>query len=173
MTNYEMLINRDAVANEIGEDFAREWYDAPSYYWKRDPFGYGSADNTRFFAAARKMHEIWVKAWEDSKRDNCSFYNHITFDFGWWLFKQADVALLVPYGVAVSTPDGKIGVVTGKHILSGNYALEKVWVDFASGVSEVDPKDIRKANIPQSLMEYAKAAAMKELKDKCPLTKEG
>lgn len=173
MTNYEMLIDRNAVANEIGEDFAKEWYDAPSYYWSRDPFGFGSADNTRFFATARKMHEIWVKAWEDSKRDNCLFYDHIKFDFGWWLFKKADVALLIPEGAAVSTPDGKIGVVTKNRSMSGNYAFEGVWVDFASGVKDVDAKDVRKANIPPSLMEYAKAAAMKELKDKCPLAKEG
>lgn len=172
MTNYEMLINRDAVANEIGEDFAKEWYDATSYYWNRDAFGIGSADNSRFFAASRKMHEIWVKAWTDLKHDNCNFYDHITFDFGWWLFKKADVALFVTPGVAVTTPDGKIGITTNRYSLSGNYSFEKVWVDFASGVREVDPKNISKANIPQSIMEYAKAAAMKELKDKCPLTKE-
>ena len=173
MTNYEMLINRDAVAEEIGEDFAKEWYDTVSCYWKRDPFGFGSADNTRFFAAARKMHELWKVAWDASKNDHCGLYNHITFDFGWWLFKKADVALLIPEGAAVSTPDGKIGVVTKNRSMSGDYAFEGVFVDFASGVRDVDAKDVRKANIPQSLMEYAKAAAMKELKDKCPLAQEG
>ena len=170
MTNYEMLINRNAVANEIGEDFAKEWYDAPSYYWHRDAFG---TDNGMFFATARKMYETWCQVWSASKNYKDSYYSHITFDFGWWMFKKADVALLVTPNVAVTTPDGKIGVTTNRYSLSGNYAFENVWVDFASGVREVDPKNIRKANIPQSLMEYAKAAAMKELKDKCPLTKEG
>lgn len=170
MTNYEMLIDRNAVANGIGEDFAKEWYDAPSYYWHRGAF---ESDNSQFFATARKMFETWWQVWRASKNFGDSYYAHITFDFGWWLFKKADVALFVTPGVAVTTPDGKIGVTTNRYALSGNYALEKVWVDFASGVSEVDPKDIRKANIPQSLMEYAKAAAMKEMKDKCPLAKEG
>lgn len=170
MTNYEMLINRDAVVKEIGEDFAREWYDDRSYYWHRSAF---ESDNGQFFAVARKMFETWFQAWRTSKNFGDSYYAHITFDFGWWLFKKADIALLIPEGVAVSTPDGKIGVVTKNRSMSGNYAFEGVWVDFASGLRDVDAKNVRKANIPPSLMEYAKAAAMKELKDKCPLAKEG
>jgi hypothetical protein len=168
MTNYEMLMSHDAVANAYGDDFAKEWYDGVACYWNRGAFGSGSASNEKFFLAARDLHWRWLKAWEGSLR--AASYKHIVFDFGWWLFKEADAALLVPVGSTVTfTTNGMMGIVRG-HSLDGNYTLKEVCVEFSDGFRTIELTHIRKAKIPASLMELAKSLALKELKVQCPLT---
>ena len=167
MTNYEMLISHDAVANAYGDDFAKEWYDGVSYYWHRGAFDSGSASNEKFFLAARDLHRQWLEVWKS--HSNANSYKHITFDFGWWLFKEADAALLVPVGSTVTfTANGMMGIVRG-HSLNGNYTLKEVCVEFSDGSRTIDLTHIRKAKIPASLMELAKSLALKELKMQCPL----
>lgn len=170
MTNYEMLIDRNAVVSALGEEFAQEWYDGPAYYWHRDPFGCNSCNNSMFYGTARKMHETWLAAWNCNRFAKDGTYKHVTFDFGWWLFKNADTALLIPVGSTVSIKDGRMGIVI-PGALSGNYSLESVRVEIASGFVDVSPKDVHKSNIPNSLMELAKSLALKELKKECPILK--
>lgn len=168
MTNYEMLMSRDAVAIAHGDDFAKEWYDGASYYWSRGAFGSGHASNEKFFLDARNLHKRWLEVWQCNP--NSGSYKHITFDFGWWLFKEADAALLVPVGSMVTfTTNGMIGVVHS-YALDGNYTLKQVCVEFSDGFHTIELTHIRKAEIPASLMELAKSLALKELKGQCPLT---
>lgn len=170
MTNYEMLINRNAVVSAFGDEFAKEWYDGPSYHWRSSPFACGTCDNSRFYNAARKMHETWLAAWKCHKASKDESYKNVTFDFGCWLFKYADTALLIPVGSTVSIKDGRMGIVI-PGALSGNYSLENVRVEVASGFVDVSPKDVHMSNIPNSLMELAKSLALKELKKECPILK--
>lgn len=167
MTNYEMLMSHDTVANTYGDDFAKEWYDGVAYYWNRGAFGSGSASNEKFFLAARDLYKQWLEAWEGSP--HAALYKHITFDFGWWLFKEADAALLVPVGSTVTfTTNGMMGIVRG-HSLDGNYTLKEVSVEFSDGFRTIELTHISKAKIPASLMELAKSLALKEIKGQCPL----
>lgn len=178
LTNYELLFSSEKVEKECGAAFLKNWW-SPAF-GHADRLVFGNSDKVDpFWAAVRKMHDVWHGLWEEKSRP----YARVVFggdvDFGMWLAKQADVALLVPAGCPVRyARTGDVGEdVFGMtleptlQVFDGHYTVEQVRVETANGVCIWPVARVEPVKIPASMLDFAKAQALKELK--CPLMKKG
>lgn len=93
-------------------------------------------------------------------------------DFAGWLMKRADFALWVPEGTPVQLANGSFaGVVAGVADDFADDAYTVVSVDTDRGTAGWKAWQLARADIPQSILDYAKHLALRDFK--CPLAKGG
>lgn len=169
LTNYEMLFCAGKVEKEIGEKFRKDWWDP--VFREVDRRVFCEEAPKKFYAAARVMYVKWFKVWEAKGKP---WGDCVDMDFGTWLCKGADPGLLVPAGRPVKHVSSDVFGITLEpdvSVLSGNYTLEHVRVDTANGVCHWQAEHVVPMNLPQSMLDFAKAQAMKDFK--CPLLGKG
>jgi len=169
LTNYEMLFYASKVEKEIGERFRKDWWD--NTFLGADRRVFCKEAQEKFYAIAHRMHGVWLEVW---KAKGSPYGDCVDMDFGAWLCKGADPGLLVPAGRPVKHVSSDVFGITLEpdvSILSGNYTLEHVRVDTANGVCHWQVEHVVPVNLPQSMLDFAKAQAMKDFK--CPLLGKG
>ena len=178
LTNYELLLSVEEVQEECGAAFLKNWWDPVLRNSDKRVFG-NSDKPDPFWTVARKMHKVWHGLWEKKGRPYSATVSGGEVDFGLWLAKKADVALLIPAGCPVryvrkgDGGDDVFGMTLEPtlDVFDGNYTVEQVRVETARGVCIWSALRVEPVKIPLSMLDFAKAQALKEFK--CPMLKGG
>lgn len=174
LTNYELLFSGETVAKECGAEFLKNWWEPVFGRADRRVFCKDAANS--FWAVARKMYGVWHKLWELKGRPYNDVVSGGDVDFGLWLAKYADAALLVPAGRPVryarkdGESDGKVFGMTLEptlDVFNGNYTVESVRVETDAGMCTWPVDRVEPVRVPASMLAFAKAQALKEFK--CPM----
>ncbi len=174
LTNYELLFSPKEVEKECGTAFLENWWKPVFRRADRRVFCKDAADS--FWAAARKIYAVWHKLWELKGRPYGDVVSGGDVDFGLWMAKYADAALLVPAGrpVRYARRDGESGeevfgmtLEPALDVFNGNYTVETVRVETDAGVCTWPVDRVEPVRVPASMIAFAKAQALKELK--CPM----
>ena len=166
LTNYELLYSPGKVDEEIGERFRKAWWDRLLLGTDRRVFS--KEAHGEFYAVARKMHSAWLEVWT-AKGKPCGDSIGEP-DFGAWLCKGADPGLLVPVGHPVRHVGSDVFGMTlspDSTVLSGNYTLEHVVVDTATGICRWQVNDVEPVSLPKSMLDFARSQVMKGFR--CPM----
>lgn len=178
LTNYELLFYPGTVEKECGTAFLENWWKPVFGCADRRVFCKDAAGS--FWAVARKMHAIWYMLWEEKGRPYGDVVSGGDVDFGLWLAKRADAALLIPVGRPVRY--ARKGDESGEDVFGmtleptlsvfdGNYTVEQVLVETDRGVCTWPVDRIEPVRVPASMIAFAKAQALKEFK--CPVLAKG
>ena len=178
LTNYELLFSPEKVEKEYGAAFLENWWKPVLGRADRRVFCKDAAGS--FWAVARKMYAVWHKLWELKDRPYNDVVSGGDVDFGLWLAKYADAALLIPAGrpVRYARKDGESGgevfgmtLEPDLSVFNGNYTVELMRVETDAGVCSWPVDVVEPVRVPASMIAFAKAQALKEFK--CPLAKGG
>lgn len=180
LTNYELLFSAGKVEKECGAAFLKDWWDPAFGRADRRVFNKDSAGS--FWAVARKLYDVWHSLWEAKGRPYNDAVSGGDVDFGLWLAKYADAALLIPAGRPVrynrkgATGDSGEDVFgmtlePTLDVFNGNYTVEQVRVETDKGVCTWPVDRVEPVRVPASMIAFAKAQALKEFK--CPMLKGG
>ena len=177
LTNYELLFSPEKVEKECGAAFLENWWKPVLGCADRRVFCKDAAGS--FWAVARKMHAVWHRLWEMKDRPYGDVVSGGDVDFGLWLAKNADVALLIPVGrpVRYARRDDAGEDVFGMtlepslSVFDGNYTVGQVLVETDRGVCTWPVDRVEPVRVPASMIAFAKAQALKEFK--CPMLKGG
>ena len=135
LTNYELLFSGETVAKECGTAFMEYWWKPVLGRADRRVFCKDAAGS--FWAVARKMYAVWHKLWEQKGRPYGDVVSGGDVDFGLWLAKYADAALLIPAGRPVryarkegDSGEGVLGMTLepSLDVFNGNYTVEMMRV---------------------------------------------
>lgn len=177
LTNYELLFSGEAVAEEYGDAFLKNWWEP--VLGRADRRVFCKEATGSFWAIARKMHAVWHKLWEQKGNPYNDVVSGGDVDFGLWLAKKADAALLIPADCPVKYDrEGEAGddvfgmtLEPTLQVFDGNYTVGQVRVVTANGLCIWPADRVEPVKIPQAMLDFAKAQVLKELK--CPLMKNG
>lgn len=176
LTNYELLFSAAKVENECGEAFRKNWWDP--VFERADRRVFCENAHKSFWATARKLHNVWYSLWVERGRPYGGTLPDKGVDLGMWMAKDADVALLIPSGLPVryirdkeDTREDVFGMTLEPtlQVLDGNYSVRQVNVETDKGVCIWPVDKIEPVRVPASMLAFAKAQALRELK--CPLMK--
>lgn len=178
LTNYELLFSGETVEKNYGRAFLENWWKPVFGRADRRVFCKDAAGS--FWAVARKMYGVWHKLWELKGRPYNDAVSGGDVDFGLWMAKYADAALLIPAGRPVryirkdSESGGEVFGMTLEptlDVFNGNYTVESVRVETDAGMCTWPVDRVEPVRVPASMLAFAKAQALKEFK--CPLAKGG
>ena len=178
LTNFELLFSPEKVEKECGAEFLENWWKPVLRRADRKVFSKDAASS--FWTVARKMHDVWHKLWELKGRPYGDVVSGGDVDFGLWMAKYADAALLVPAGrpVRYSRKGSESGedvfgmtLEPNLSVFNGNYTVEMVRVETDAGICSWPIDRVEPVRVPASMLAFAKAQALREFK--CPLAKGG
>lgn len=175
LTNYELLFSPEKVEKECGNAFWKNWWYPVFGSIDKRVFCKEAAES--FWAIVRKVHAVWHGLWGAKGRPWGDVVSGGDVDLGLWLAKNADAALLIPAGRPVRyARKGDVGedvfgmtLEPTTQVLDGNYTVEMVRVETAGGMCIWPVDRVEPVKIPESMLAFAKAQALKEFK--CPLAK--
>lgn len=181
LTNYEMLFYPGMVEKECGTAFRKNWWEPVFGRTGRRVFDKDAAKS--FWPVVRNMHAVWHSLWEAKGRPYADVVSGGDADFGLWMAKYADTALLVPAGRPVrwarkeddtgGSDEDVFGMTLEPDlsVFNGNYTVEMVRVETDAGICSWPIDRVEPVRVPASMIAFAKAQALKEFK--CPLAKGG